>query len=193
MIRIGHYTLFLCICLLTVGCNRSKSGLKNDLEKFMQSKIAIPELVDEFKEIRDTALIWRDEPLVRMVIFYDSTVCGSCKMSQIWQWQMVTDYAKNTQGRFRPLFIFAPSAGKEQEVRVALRTIPPDYPIFVDSEQEFISANPNIPTNKIMHVFLLDKNNRVVLVGDPLNNNQLWGLYMTTIKELIDNGGVTKQ
>jgi len=36
----------------------------------------------------------------------------------------------------------------------------------------------------------LDKDNRVVLVGNPLHNPPLWELYKRTIQKMIDNDGV---
>ena len=34
--------------------------------------------------------------------------------------------------------------------------------------------------------FLLDKENRVVLVGSPANNDKLWELYKQQIRKLMD-------
>jgi hypothetical protein len=36
---------------------------------------------------------------------------------------------------------------------------------------------------------LLDKNGKVVLVGDPVNNPALWEFCKTTITTLIENDG----
>jgi hypothetical protein len=38
----------------------------------------------------------------------------------------------------------------------------------------------------------LDKNGKVAVVGDPLNNPGLWELYKTTITELVKNGGTRR-
>ncbi len=41
----------------------------------------------------------------------------------------------------------------------------------------------------MFRAFLLDKDNRVVLVGDPLRNTNLQKLYTKKIIEMIANGG----
>jgi hypothetical protein len=55
----------------------------------------------------------------------------------------------------------------------------------------FPRANPHIPTDERLHTFLLDRDGKVVLVGDPANNSELWELYKKTITELVENNGGT--
>jgi hypothetical protein len=55
----------------------------------------------------------------------------------------------------------------------------------------FVKFNPYIPTDPRLHTFLLDRDGKVVLVGDPANNHELWELYKTTITELVENNGGT--
>jgi hypothetical protein len=76
-----------------------------------------------------------------------------------------------------------------EEVIKTLRIAQFDYPLFLDERQAFPAANPHIPADNRFHTFLLDKNGKVVLVGDPVNNPPLWEFYKTTITTLIDNGG----
>ena len=45
--------------------------------------------------------------------------------------------------------------------------------------------NPNL-TKTRFNTFLLDKENRVVLVGSPANNDKLWELYKQQIRKLMD-------
>jgi hypothetical protein len=37
-----------------------------------------------------------------------------------------------------------------------------------------------------MHTFLLDENNKVVLVGSPIRNEMLWELYKELIQSQIE-------
>ena len=178
--------------LLIFGCNSKDKQFQAALEKFMSSEIRIPELSAAIFNGQDTIVEMNHSPLAKMVILYDSTVCGSCKVSGISRLQIVTDFAKVMQNRFEPVFIFAPSATKEREVRVALKTRPFEWPVFIDTAQKFVSSNRGLPENKLLHTFLLDKNNKVVLVGDPVSNPNLWNLYKSTIIEMVNNNGVLR-
>lgn len=58
-----------------------------------------------------------------------------------------------------------------------------------DSTAAFVRANPVVPQNEHYHTFLLDRDDRVVLVGSPVGNPRMWELYKRTIEELTGNGG----
>ncbi len=58
-----------------------------------------------------------------------------------------------------------------------------------DSTAAFICSNPVVPQNELYHTFLLDRDDRVVLVGSPVGNPRMWDLYKRTIEKLIENGG----
>ena len=47
-----------------------------------------------------------------------------------------------------------------------------DYPILLDTLGEFEKLNPHLPKNGTFHTFLLDENNNVILVGNPLRNKK---------------------
>ena len=64
--------------------------------------------------------------------------------------------------------------------------------VYVDDRQYFITNNPTIPEDAMFHTFLLDRENRIVLVGNPVHNEKLWELYKNTINQLIKDGGLLK-
>ncbi len=64
-----------------------------------------------------------------------------------------------------------------------------DYPVFLDTAGVFERSNPGLPANPVFHTFLLDRENRVVLVGSPIGNAKMWDLYKSTIARLVANGG----
>ena len=68
--------------------------------------------------------------------------------------------------------------------------IPFDLPVFYDPDGAFERANPQLPANPLFHTFLLDRDNRVVLVGSPIGNPKMWELCKSTIDRLIENGGI---
>ena len=57
-----------------------------------------------------------------------------------------------------------------------------DYPIFIDKKRKMQRIN-NFPKEPIYQTFLLDKNNRVLLIGNPIGNIKLWKLYKDIIIE----------
>lgn len=55
-------------------------------------------------------------------------------------------------------------------------------PLFFDHKNAFFVKN-KIPKENNLHTFLLDKNNRVVLIGSPINNEKMWNLYKEVISK----------
>lgn len=46
----------------------------------------------------------------------------------------------------------------------------------------FASANPHLPPSSILHSFLLNEKNEVVVVGNPARNNKVKELMLNTMK-----------
>ena len=59
----------------------------------------------------------------------------------------------------------------------------PDFPFVYDPTGLFLTVN-DLPDDNRFHSFLLDRNNKILLVGNPLGNDNLWELYKRQIREL---------
>ena len=57
-----------------------------------------------------------------------------------------------------------------------------EWPFFIDENGAFLKNNTVIPQDSRFHVFLLNSENKIILVGNPLNNETIWDMY----KELIE-------
>ena len=56
--------------------------------------------------------------------------------------------------------------------------------ILLDTKGEFLQNNPTIPKSQKYHTFMVDENNKVVLVGNPMGNEKMWELYKKEIARL---------
>lgn len=45
--------------------------------------------------------------------------------------------------------------------------------------------NPHLPKNKALHTFLLDENNNVILVGNPLHNKKIEKIFYKIVEEKL--------
>ena len=60
------------------------------------------------------------------------------------------------------------------------------YQIKIDSTNQFIRQNVIIPSDALFHTFLLDEQNRIIVVGNPLFNDKLWNLYYSEIQRICE-------
>lgn len=60
-----------------------------------------------------------------------------------------------------------------------------NYPVYIDTQGVFQQNNPHLSKNKLLHTFLLDENNNVILVGNPVRNLRVKDLYDKAIAQKI--------
>ena len=49
-------------------------------------------------------------------------------------------------------------------------------------------TTPQLPSNPMLHTFLLDENNEVLVVGNPLDNEKIDRMFWRTVKEKLGTG-----
>lgn len=173
-----HFTLFFVLFSL-FSCNRGNVG--KQLENFVGMEVVLPKGMQGNLQGRDTLLSVPDAPM-RLVVWFDSLGCSSCRINRMHEWNDVVQFAEGMGDRFDPVFIFSPKAADRHSVRIALRTAFFEYPVYIDEDGMFPKNNPQLPTDERMHTFLLNADNKVVLVGSPVGNEALWELYKEQIR-----------
>ena len=53
-----------------------------------------------------------------------------------------------------------------------------------------IMQNYTLLNSSKYNVFLLDRNNKIILLGNPIYNRDLKSLYMNTINNMLAHGGI---
>ena len=127
-------------------------------------------------------------PSSGLVVYFDSTICATCSVKTLYKWYDIMDKSrKNYNQDFKFYFIFSTSSDQIEDINYSLNSISFDYPIFLDTCNIFTKKNTNLPTNPLLHVFMIDKNRNVVMVGSPLNNERLENAYWRKLKHLTRN------
>jgi hypothetical protein len=159
------------------------------MEEFVKTPIVIP---PNMKQIDHSGRGIVDYPnkLAILVVYTDSVACASCRMKNMYEYNDIVAWGKDSLSSYSPLFVFTPRQEQIEDMDISLKYSGLRHSAFIDESGLFPAANPHIPADKMFHTFLIDKNGKVVLVGDPVNNPQLWELYKTTITTLIENNGV---
>ena len=80
------------------------------------------------------------------------------------------------------VFIFQPKKSDEQELQSIFMQNGFRHPVFIDRDDEIDRIN-KFPSNPEYQCFLLDKDNKVLLVGNPALISGIWILYKRVINE----------
>lgn len=122
---------------------------------------------------------------LKYVIYKDSLACTSCAINKMYFWNDFIEYAKAYDGRLKYYFIYSPIKKKCKSVEFLLKNLDFDYPILLDTLGEFAKLNSHLPQNSALHAFLLDENNNVILVGDPLYNKRIEEMFYKIVEEKL--------
>lgn len=124
----------------------------------------------------------------KVITYIDSVGCTSCKL-QLPRWKkLVEEVDSITNGSVPFLFYFHPKDMKE--LRYLTRRDDFEYPVCLDEKNELNRLN-RFPSDMTFQTFLLDKDNKVVAMGNPVLNPKIKDLYLDVIKEKKETGQAT--
>ncbi len=111
----------------------------------------------------------------KVLTYVDSIGCTSCKL-QLHRWKsLVHEVDSLTNGAVPFLFYFHPKDVKE--LRFLTRRDAFTYPVCFDRQDELNKLN-RFPSEMTFQTFLLDKDNKVVALGNPIHNPKVKEIYL---------------
>mgnify|MGYP003213882413 FL=1 len=175
--------LLSIITILFIAC--STNDMEKDYKRLKSENINLPQYQTFIINGKECSNINRPNGKLKLIVFCDSTSCNSCAIEAIYSWEDYIKYAEKLENQLCYYFIFTPRKKDIANVRTTLDMTDFNYPIVFDSTGFFRKLNPHIPMNKMFHTFLIDGNNRIVMVGNPLHDSETESLFKTTVEKLL--------
>ena len=174
--------LFIGLAVFAMsGCGRIENDRLREVKKLMGRKIVF----DSSLEPIACNMAEAQNPLdakVKIVAYIDEMACTNCALKILIDWQeSMVDMDKRVE--FVPV-IYPVDKAKLQDFLCANDV---KYELMYDAENKFKKQN-RLDVSYLNRTFLLDSNNRIVLVGEPIGNPTLWKLYVDTANKLIAEG-----
>lgn len=178
--------LFLSMSLLC-SCMDKTDILREEITEMKSYPIILPlDKMHCWWFGRDTLCNNETSEMIKFVIYSDSIKCSSCALKDMYRWD---DYIKRIRkfydGELEMFFIFNPSRKDWKSFYLIMKTTPPAMSVYVDTLGIFECLNPHLPNNPMFHTFLLDENNNVLLVGNPLENEKIEKLFWQIVEEKL--------
>jgi hypothetical protein len=121
----------------------------------------------------------------KILLYVDSAGCTSCRL-HLDEWKA---YIEELGEKTSFLLYFHPK--HEKDILLALKIARFNYPVYIDKNDELNRLN-KFPANPSFQCFLLNKNNKVIAIGNPTTNYKIWELYKQIITgEISDKPPVT--
>lgn len=119
---------------------------------------------------------------LKLVVYVDTTDCSICFLNHMNLWNDFLPLEQKYNGAIRFIFIIEARQNEYIDLYNQLSYTGLNHPIYIDEKLAFRKLNPHIPTETIYHTFVLDENNNIVLVGDPLRNEEIEKLLYKLIE-----------
>jgi len=174
--------LDLIILLLTIflsACQDKQKEIITLLVKEWQGKqILFPENMVFTRFASDTTNFVIPTSDYKVLVFVDSIGCTSCKL-QLSRWKEFIRYTDSISQKNIP-FLFFFQFDDQWEIHSLLIRENFNKPICLDRSDSLNQLN-HFPKDIRFQVFLLDKNNKVVVIGNPVHNPNVKELYLEEI------------
>lgn len=171
--------------LFFVACSNQERQFTKEIKVLQSKAIRLPSkaLIMRQGKLLQKAEI--NEEMLKLVVYADSVECTSCAINHIDSWERFIVYAEQFDNRLRFYFIFSPMKKELHGTELMISNKMFDYPIVLDTLREFEKLNTHLPTNRSLHTFLLDENNNVILVGNPMHNKRIEEMFYKIVEEKL--------
>lgn len=169
----------LSILFLLTSCKENKKEEVARLVQEWQGKeIVFPRNITFTRFVTDTVDYQIPQSDYKVLIYVDSTGCTSCKL-QLPKWKELIAYTDSVTGNNIP-FLFFFQSKDDKELRYILKRDNFNRPVCIDRNSKLDKLN-RFPQNITFQTFLLDKDNKVVVIGNPIHNLAVKDLYLKQI------------
>ncbi len=172
--------LFLLLGVLClVSCKESeKERIARLVNEWEGKEIKFPPHSVFTIQGKDTVTMDYRNAEYKVITYVDSIGCTSCKL-QLHRWkELIAEMDSVTSGTVPFLFYFHPKDMKE--LRYLTRRDNFTYPVCFDEKDDFNALN-SFPSEMMFQTFLLDKENKVIGMGNPVHNPKVKELYLMKI------------
>lgn len=175
-----HLNLILLILLLISCQDKKRNQITHLVSEWQGKEIIIPKSMTFNSLDKNIENFKISNTSYKVLIYVDSAGCTSCKL-QLPKWKEMISYTDSiTGGQLLYLFFFHPK--DEKEIAFLLKMDNFNYPVCIDKEDVLNQLN-RFPDDISFQTFLLDPNNNVVVIGNPIHNPAVKELYIQQISK----------
>lgn len=166
--------MFLCSCQ-----NVEKDRITQLVKEWDGKKIVFPLKSVFTVQGRDTVTHYWEDANYRIITYIDSVGCIDCKL-QLPRWRDFISEV-DSYSHIKVSFLIYFSTKDKSEIDYVLRRDSFMYPVCIDKVDVFNKLN-HFSSDMNFQTFLLDKNNKVLAIGNPIHNPKVKELYLKIIQ-----------
>ena len=177
-----YLTLIMCVWMLASCQESHEEAMFRLVNEWNGKEIKFPSRSVFTIQGKDTVDFEFAGADYKIVTYIDSVGCTSCKL-QLPRWkEFMTEVDSLASSSVPFLYYFHPKDIKE--LRYLTRRDGFTYPVCFDKEDGLNRLN-RFPSDMAFQTFLLDKDNKVVAMGNPVLNPKVKELYVGLVSMVI--------
>lgn len=182
-------SMFIFFFLVSCG-NQKKENIEVLLQTWREKEVLFPKdltFTIKGKDTVDFSLSGK----YKILTYVDSIGCISCKL-QLDKWKTwMEEVNSENMDSVKFLFFFSPE--KRKKFLETLKYENFIHPVCIDDKNKLNQLN-HFPSDMTFQTFLLDQDNKVLAIGNPIHNPKVKELYLKIIKgETIGQEDKSKQ
>lgn len=181
----GKVILILFSFLFFFSCsNVKKKQVEILVNEWNNKEICFPAHPVFTRQLTDTVLYRIPKSDYKVVVFVDSVGCVSCKLQLSRRKEFMHEVDSLSDGAVPFVFFF--QSKDLRELRYILKCDGFSHPVCIDTDDEFNRLN-HFPGEMMFQTFLVDSENRVKVIGNPIHNLSVKELYLKELTGMKSN------
>jgi hypothetical protein len=177
--KVSRYINFLLLmCLLLFGCSQIKNDEADSVVlKWMGKKINLIDTLPVYDPISNSFTKYRKPAGPDKLIVYIDGTCFTCAEDFVMWGDMVRAFDKSNVD-----FLFYLNVVDLETMKPYFHKWRFTHPVVIDKTNSFYVGNKISPI-KLYQAMVLDKENKVILFGNPVYSEKLKDLYISHLKK----------
>lgn len=164
-----------------VSCRDNKRDeLSLLVQKWQGREIVFPNDMIFTKYAKDSIDYEIPQADFKILLYVDSVGCTGCKL-KLHRWRKLIDEVDFLTNGNKIPFIFIFQLKDNRELYYLLKKNRIRKPVVIDKNNSFQKKN-KLPRELMFNCFLLDRDNKVLCVGNPVYNSKIKDLYFSIMR-----------
>ena len=170
--------ILLLLFLLTACKENNKEKFALLVQEWQGKEIVFPQNMAFTRFVTEPVDYRIPDAEYKVLIYVDSTGCTSCKL-QLPKWkELIAHVDSATNGNISFIFVF--QSKDDRELQYILKRDNFARPVCIDRDSRLDKLN-KFPQDITFQTFLLDNDNKVKIIGNPVHNLAVRDLYLKQI------------
>lgn len=168
-----YYVVFLCLIGMTSSCSKDSS------KKYFAEMMSNPLCVNRAKYISVSSDSLSVKPFskYRLIRYVDASYCGLCTYKQV-----CSDLSNIDELLQIPQTVIIKIHSTDMtQIKFYSKILKNRYEVLLDTAEVFVCENRFVPDNNKYRIFLVDNNDSIILIGNPLSNKRMLELYKQVV------------